>query len=389
MAAESENAKANEKAIDKSLAEIADAAVLIPLTPANTDNPLHASSAADAAKGALPQDRRPAFQPATPVFEPRDPARQQPQMMPYPFYQQQVAAPGPFYPQGWQPQEYHVQPPSGYAAYATAHLQQPDPAAYYKQYAPLPPAQVPLFQVQRRQAHPVTTAAAAAPETVNVDSDADDTGRVASQLRAMKRLHDESVAEREVTTKYRKLAGVSSTDPVTQARISQMQYATSKFAEVERLATVMAKQLPPGSEEGLTSYATQIRSAADSGARALAITMFAVARGPELGEGFVVRAAGRAMNKDIADFSATAGISSVLDEEFEKRETALATAKTTATGAARTPNPNHKDLTCHICNRVGHIAMNCIRDAPTARPKTKAPAAAQSASAPPEPSPPS
>ena len=186
------------------------------------------------------------------------------------------------------------------------------------------------------------------------------------QLHSMKRLYDETVAEREILTKYRKMSQVASSDPVASARIAQLQYVSAKLADVERVAAVMARQMPAGTSAELAAYPAQIRAAADSGARALAIAISAVARGPDLGDVFVVRAAGRAMTKDISDYGTVSGVSSLLDEEFEKRESVMAATAAKSSGAtARTvagPNPRHRDLTCHTCGRVGHIMSDCQRD---------------------------
>ncbi len=170
-----------------------------------------------------------------------------------------------------------------------------------------------------------------------------DDGRAA----AIKRFREEFRAERAVEEKYRRLSQFTAFDPIARARLAQLQYTVGKLAEMDRSAVILASQFPEQQFPQVAAFAAQHRAAANDGTRSLFIVMSALAR-PELGEPEMVRAATRAMAKDLPDFSAVSGVSAALEEEIEKRETALAAA------AARA-----QPVTCHACFQVGHIAPNC------------------------------
>ena len=161
--------------------------------------------------------------------------------------------------------------------------------------------------------------------------------------------------EREIESKYRRVASTTSQDPTTQSRLSQLQYATSKFADLECAAQVMELDEQVGAD--VIASASAMRRSAQDGARALCIAMHAIARGPELGHDYVVRAASKALSKDLGDFNSLTGVSASLLEEFEKHEERSSGKDAHKSGASA--RPNGQQGTCYFCRLPGHVAAAC------------------------------
>ena len=174
------------------------------------------------------------------------------------------------------------------------------------------------------------------------------------QIRGVKRMLDEAAADRDTFGKYGRTAAVPTSDPTTLLRLAPLQYAQAKFAEVDRRANILERQYAADAE--VVEEAAAIRRLASEGARSLAISMFATARGPELGQDEVSKAAFRALGKDIPDFSPVTGLSSTLQEELSKIE-------------AR-PRAARQGRECFNCGSTGHVAATCTRPAKP-RPKSK------------------
>ena len=160
-------------------------------------------------------------------------------------------------------------------------------------------------------------------------------------------------------SKMRRTTGLASTDPTTQQRLSHMQYASGKLGEIVRSASFLERQY--GDDPEMPEHARELRKTAEDGMRALGIAMSAAARGPDLGHEFVVRAATRAIAKDLTDFSPTMGFSATLAEELDKREQYLATKVVTAGPApqAATGESGGGPLLCHNCGGRGHFTPTC------------------------------
>ena len=201
------------------------------------------------------------------------------------------------------------------------------------------------------------------------------------RLFAVKRFHDEYRAERAIDAKYRRMPTIAPTDPIARSRVTQLQYVASKFADMDRSAAVLASQYPPERFPDIAAFAEAHSAAAEDGVRSLFIVMSALAR-PELGEPEMVRAATRALSKDLHDFSSVSGVSATLEEEIEKRESALQ-------AAALRAQRDMSTMTCHICNQVGHIATYCPqkKTKSSKQATTPIPATSKSKSDPPEPGP--
>ena len=187
----------------------------------------------------------------------------------------------------------------------------------------------------------------------------EDRGHAAPQghQRGVKRMLDEIGAERETLERYRRTAPLSSSDSTTQARIGQLQYAAGKMAECARSANFLQRQLSGNAE--VTAQTGVIRHAAESGTKALNIVMAAWARGPELGHDFVVRAASKAMAKDLDDFHSVTGFSAALAEELDKRESALASKLAMAPPGQQPQQRFNAQLQCSNCAGLGHVAPAC------------------------------
>ena len=246
----------------------------------------------------------------------------------------------------YSPSQWYTSPPASLAPnpfavhQAQAAFQVQPPQAHAPVAAHFPPAPPPPLAFPPGLAFPQANPFAAAAPVFD------------DRMYAMKRLHDEVRAEREVEAKYRKLGQITSAEPVARARIAQLQYSASKIAEMDRAASVLASRFPADAYPDVAAFATAHSTAASDGVRALTIVMCALAR-PELGEPEMVRAASRALSKDLSDFSSISGLSSALEDEIEKREAAIAAA------AQRAVQRDTSHLTCHICSQVGHIAPYC------------------------------
>ncbi|MFN0318605.1 MAG: hypothetical protein ACKVQA_26565 [Burkholderiales bacterium] len=192
----------------------------------------------------------------------------------------------------------------------------------------------------------------------------------------MKRALDTFEAEREIEEKYRTMnaAPTVAADEASRTRSMLMQYPAAKFARVEYSAAVLEKRF--GGDAEIAALAGEIRRQAGYGAFALSVVLQATAAVRGQGQGGVslegaMRAASRALTKDLPDFAGLSSISPSLQEELERQESRA--PRTAGVGARTTAMPH---ITCFNCYQRGHFMDQCT--APPRPPGQQQPPTGQS-----------